>query len=150
MACLETYATLRIFSASQPPDKVGRILGLQGTVSKPRNPNSRYRHERERHYWAWSTAGVDQTTDGLSHIGTLIDALRGKESCLQKLREMDCEIDVCCYWVSSGQGGPFLDGSSLSALAQLGLDIWWDVYFGDPSEYGDAAKETAASVGAKL
>jgi hypothetical protein len=33
--------------------------------------------------------------------------------------------------VSSGQGGPFLDSRMISALNHLGLDIWWDVYFGD-------------------
>lgn len=142
MSCLETYSTLRIFSASQPPEEISRILGLQGTLARPLSAASRYRHERESHYWAWSTKSLIQSTDGLEHIGAVIDALQGKEPQLQQLRDLDCEIDVCCFWVSSGQGGPFLDGRSLTALARLDLEIWWDFYFGDPSDYAEVPQQT--------
>ena len=64
----------------------------------------------------------------------------GKEIALRHLRERGCDIDICCYWVSSGQGGPSLDVQTLERLARLGLPIWWDVYFGDVEDYGtDAA-----------
>jgi len=75
----------------------------------------------------------------LEHIRAITAILGDKGEQLGQLREAGCEIDVCCYWVSSGQGGPSLEVSDLAALSALGLAIWWDVYFGDPEEYKEGA-----------
>jgi hypothetical protein len=98
-------------------------------------PNSKYRPRREYHYWAWSSDRQVQSLDGLEHVRAVLELLQGKEQLLGQLRAEGCEIDVCCYWVSSGQGGPFLDVSALGALAHFGLEIWWDVYFGEEEDY---------------
>ena len=142
MSCLEVHATLRIFSQSLHPDEINRILGVEATRLRPMEPESKYRSRRENHYWAWSSDSQVHSLDGLEHVRTIIGILHGKEQQLTQLRSAGCEIDVCCYWVSSGQGGPFLDVPALSALEQLGLEIWWDMYFGDPKEY---AKTTAGA-----
>jgi hypothetical protein len=70
--------------------------------------------------------------------------IAGKRAALDELRSLGCEIDVVNYFVSSGQGGPELDTSTIDTLSQLGLSIWWDVYFGEESEYSD---ETRPGVG---
>ncbi len=135
MSCLETYATLRVFSHEIAPEEIGRLLAIDGSKLRPINPGSRYRHEREHHYWAWSTQSRVLALDGLQHVGAIIEVLRGKEVQLDRLRQLGCDIDICCYWVSSGQGGPRLDIATLRALARLELEIWWDVYFADAAEY---------------
>jgi hypothetical protein len=137
MACLETFATLRIFSESVSPEEIGRILGILGTKTRPRNPESRYRHQRESHYWAWCSAENLNSTDGLEHVRSVIERVSDKNLQLQQLRALGCELDVCCYWVSDGQGGPMLDVNSLFNLSRLGLEIWWDIYLGEKSEYID-------------
>lgn len=138
--CLETYATLRIFSKAIHPDKISSVLGLQSTDPRPKQPDSKYRARREYHYWRWSSSSMLQSVDGLEHVRAITSLLDGKEQQLQQLREAGCEIDVCCFRVSTGQGGPFLDVPTLAALAHLELEIWWDIYFGDdPDEYKNDA-----------
>lgn len=148
MSCLESYATLRIFSCCLHPKDVSRILGVEATQTCPMDPDSKYRPRRESHYWAWSTDKQVRAIDGLEHVKAIIDLLQGREDQLQQLRRSGCEIDVCCYWVSSGQGGPFLDVAALSALAHYELEIWWDVYFSDPKEYVDDATGGGLDAGA--
>ena len=135
MSCLETYATLRIFSQSLHPEEVSRILGIEATRPRPKEPDSKYRPRREHHYWGWSSDSQIHSADGLEHVRAIIGLLQGKTEQLEQLRATGCDMDVSCYWVSSGQGGPSLDASDLAALSSLGLAIWWDVYFGDPEEY---------------
>ena len=139
MSCRETYATLRIFSKTIDPGEIRRVLDLDAIRSKPLVPESKYRPRRENHFWAWSTRTKVDSKDGLEHVRAVICALAGKEQKLGELRNAGCDIDVCCYWASSGQGGPLLDVAALTELARLGLEIWWDVYFresGDSHDFG--------------
>ena len=145
MSCLETYATLRIFSDMLHPDVVTERLGVEPTTRRPINPESKYRHERESHYWGWSSDRHVTSTEGLDHVRAVTELLRGKEEALKGLQHAGCQTDLCCYWVSSGQGGPVLDVAALSALSSLGLHIWWDVYFGNPEEYENGAPSSEGS-----
>ncbi|WP_078059776.1 DUF4279 domain-containing protein [Xanthomonas massiliensis] len=145
MSCLETNATLRVFSESLHPEEVSSIWGLSATRPRPKEPDSKYRPRRECHYWSWSSDSQVHSQDGLEHIRAITAILRDKGGQLEQLREAGCDIDVCCYWVSSGKWGPSLEVSDLNSLSALGLAIWWDVYFGDPEEYKEGA--AAASGG---
>ena len=145
MSCLETRATLRIFSESLPPDEVSRILGTAATRPRPKELDSKYRPRREYHYWSWSSDSQIHSLDGLEHVRAITTLLRDKHEELERLRQVGCEIDVCCYWVSSGQGGPSLEVSDLAALSSLGLAIWWDVYFGELEEYKERAAAASGS-----
>lgn len=135
MTCLDVYATLRIFSSSMHPDEISRMIGITATQSRAIDPTSKYRPRREYNYWAWESRYEIHSLNGLEHVRRVIELLRGKEDRLKYLREAGCDIDVCCYWVSSGQGGPSLDVETLGDLASLGLEIWWDIYFGKGEEY---------------
>ena len=129
MACLETYASLRIFSDSVHPDQISEALAIEPTLSRPIDPSSKYRRRREHHYWDWESRSAEQSTDNLAHVNAVLDSLQGKDPALEHLRELGCAIDICCYWVSSGQGGPSLHLLTLEKLARLKLPIWWDIYF---------------------
>lgn len=127
--CVETYSTLRIMSDSVAPEKIGDQLGIEPTQTIPIDPTSRYRTRRQTHYWSWSTKDKIEGVENLEHIKAIVGLLKGKESILNNLREEGCEIDVVNYWVSIGQGGPELDVDTMKELYELGLPIWWDVYF---------------------
>lgn len=131
MSCLATYATLRVFSSSIDPDGVARILGIAPTSSRPIDAASRYRHTREWHLWRWSTRSLLQSRENIEHIRSITTLLDGKATALAELRASGCLIDIFCYWVSSGQGGPHLDVRALRDLAALELEVSWDVYFRD-------------------
>ena len=137
MSCLETFATLRIFSHTLSPEEITRTLGIEPTGARPRDVKSKYKHRREQHYWCWSSRNQVESQDGLIHICRITSLLDGKLEQLDRLRAVGCDIDICCYWVSSGQGGPFLDVEVLRALADLKIEIWWDIYFGTEEEYAD-------------
>src|SRR5262245_26511533 len=110
MTCIETYATLRIFSRTVGPAAIGASLGIEATELVPLDPASKYRPRRETNYWAWCTRQhVVSKTDNALHIAAILERVRGKESQLRQLRSVGCETDICCYWVSDGQGGPSLD-----------------------------------------
>ncbi len=135
MNCLETFATLRVFTESLDSEAVEKILGIAATRTRARDERSAMHGQRESHFWSWSTEGLVESLDGLDHIQAITTTFANKRAQLDDLRARGCEIDICCYWVSSGQGGPNLDAAALEALNRLGLEIWWDVYFGKKSEY---------------
>ena len=128
MSCVETYVTLRIFSDSMHPDEISAILGIDAMDARPRDINSRHRPRREHNLWAWDTRPFE-STDNLDHIKKVLEVLDGKQDRLDKLRALGCEVDLYSYWVGNGQGGPFLDISTMRSLCDLGLEIGWDTYF---------------------
>ena len=133
--CLETYATLRIFSESMAPNEIGNLLGVDATRSVPADPTSQIVRRRVTNFWAWSSEDAVSAVDNLQHIAAIISVLEGRADKLDRLRARGCQIDISCYWVSTGQGGPQLDSATLKSLAALDLPIWWDVYFGQGSDY---------------
>jgi hypothetical protein len=132
--CLETFATLRIFSEALHPDVIGQRLQIVSRETRPRDLSSRYRPRRETNYWGWCTRGIVNSTNNVEHVAAVIDLLAGKESLLDELRQAGCSIDICCYRVSCGQGGPSLDVAMMQSLCKLGLGIWWDGYFGSDAD----------------
>ncbi|MEM7430997.1 MAG: DUF4279 domain-containing protein [Pseudomonadota bacterium] len=134
MACTETYATLRIFSTDLHPDKIGEILGIVATHTRPLDPDSKYRPRRENHSWSWETRKKVDSTDNVEHLAAVIECLDGRTVALKQLRDMGCKTDICNYWVSNGQGGPSLDVDMMGTLHGLGLPIWWDIYFESEDE----------------
>jgi len=129
MTCVETYATLRIFSRTLHPAVISGSLGIDATDPVPLDPASKYRPRCEVNYWGWCTRQhVASKTDNSLHIAALLALVQGKAAELEQLRSVGCETDICCFWVSDGQGGPSLDVAVMRELARLGLGIWWDVY----------------------
>ncbi len=129
MTCIETYATLRIFSATMHPKVIGETLVLDATDTIPIDPSSKYRVRRETNYWCWSTQHRVASTDNAEHLAAILEAFGDKQGQLQALRDSGCETDISCFWVSTGQGGPSIEVATMGELAQLGLPISWDIYF---------------------
>jgi hypothetical protein len=111
------------------PRLIGEILAVDATDSIPIDQSSKYRPRRETNYWSWCTRDRVDSADNTLHIAALLESFGAKQSEFESLRNSGCETDICCYWVSTGQGGPSLDVATMKELARLGLPIWWDVYF---------------------
>lgn len=131
---LETFATLRIFSESMTPDDIEAELGVVADSAYIRDPNARARTKRETNYWSWCTRKRLDSRDNLLHIGTIIAKFSDCKDRLQSLRKKGCRTDLSCYMVTTGQGGPSLDLTTMKSLSELGLEVSWDVYFGDECE----------------
>ena len=64
------------------------------------------------------------------HLDWVLDQLGGRRVALRDLAERGAKLDVNCYWVSaSGHGGPMLSPPQLTKLADLEIELQFDVYF---------------------
>ena len=138
MTCLETYSTLRIFSDSMHPSEISQRLGINGVEELPRDLSSQYRPRRETNYWGWCTRPAVESNDGIVHLKFIINSLEPVKNKLRALQDAGCKTDIVVYWVSLGQGGPELSIEIMRGLSALQLPIWWDVYFGNESDYESA------------
>jgi Domain of unknown function (DUF4279) len=137
MPCTQTFAGLCIYSPTLGPGEISERMGFRGTDGFERDASSRFRPNREHNFWLWSTQSLVDSTDHLDHLSAIFSQLAGKESVLDQLRSDGCTITISCYWDSDGDGGPYLTVEAIQRLAQLGVDIWWDIYFDRGAESND-------------
>ncbi|GAA0811009.1 hypothetical protein GCM10009111_02860 [Colwellia asteriadis] len=133
MACTFTYATLRIFSSELSPEKITDLIGFNPTKVKAINHDSKYKHEREFNYWAFSTKNLSDSTDNVEHLEIILNNLQDKLEVMCNLHKLNCSTDIFCFWDSNGQGGPSMTVDLMNRLVSLNLNISWDIYFDDES-----------------
>jgi len=128
--CVKTYSTLCIFSDAVDPAEISATLGVMATSSfKKGEPYSKGRLQRKANGWFYSTKGSVRSKDTRRHIDFILKALDSKETAIGTLRQKGCKMDISSYWVSIGQGGPTLRPHQMTKLGNLGIEIWWDIYF---------------------
>ncbi len=138
--CVETYSTLRIFSDDIPPDEITKHLQIEPTESfRKGESHSLGKLKRKANGWFYSTSELSSSKDNRRHIDLILAILDGKVDSVQKLHSEGCRIDITTYWVSVGQGGPWLMPQQMLKLGTLGIEVWWDIYF----ESEDAANPKA-------
>ncbi|MGN6654980.1 MAG: DUF4279 domain-containing protein [Rhodanobacter sp.] len=138
MGCLRTYAGLCIYSPDASPDAITRILAVEPTRAVKRNLKSRKTGQRKHNFWLWSTEDLIDSTDHIDHLKEIFAVFGGLTEQLAELRNSGATTTISVYWDSNGQGGPTLDAITIAELNQLGVDIWWDVYF-VPEDEDDGA-----------
>jgi hypothetical protein len=128
--CSSTYATLRIYPGSVPPDEVTTRLGLVPSstqIAETRPPGVKGRPTG----WFLTSKGVVESRDIRRHLDWILDQIVDKSSVIDALRGDGAHADISCYWVTaSGHGGPSLWPTQMAVLASLGLEVWFDVYAG--------------------
>ena len=133
--CVETRSTLRIFSDDLAPDQITETLGIQPTeIFRKDDPHSNGRLRRKTNGWFYSTEKLTNSRDARRHLDIILNALKSKESQIQKLQAGGCKTDIICYWVSLGQGGPWMMPDQMLRLGTLNIGIWWDIYFSSEDE----------------
>ena len=130
--CVETYSTLRVLSDDVVPAEVTRVLQVEPTDSFQKgDTHSRGKLRRKTNGWFYSTQKLCDSRDTRRHIDMILTALEGKEEAVASMQRQGCEFDITSYWVSTGQGGPWLMPQQMLKLGRLGLEVWWDIYFSD-------------------
>jgi hypothetical protein len=64
----------------------------------------------------------------------ILAALKDQAGVMKLLRATGCTVDIVSYWLSSGQGGPWLMPEQMMKLGRLGIPVWWDIYFADEDQ----------------
>jgi hypothetical protein len=144
--CRETHATLRMYHEDLDPDAVSRELGLAPERAFRRGEHhSRTAPHLVRRFGGWflTSRGAVDSKDVRRHLDWLLDQLEPRSDALRRLQGAGFRMDVSCYWVSSfGHGGPALSPRLMRRLADLNLDVWFDVYLSEAeAEEGEAPGE---------
>jgi hypothetical protein len=132
--CVETYSTLRIYSDRVEPDRITSTLGFGPTKSFKMGDERASGRRNKVHGWFYSTEGVLESRDTRRHIDYVLNALNDKTAAVHLLQNEGCQFDICSYWLSIGQGGPSLWPYQMARLAELKIEVWWDVYFSNEDE----------------
>jgi hypothetical protein len=148
--CRRTYATLRIYHKTARPAAVSRALRL-----KPANTQvagEPWRKYKGRTYpisgWFFTSEGKVESYDSAKHLFWLIDQVAGKRDKLSALKAAGWWMDISCMWDSAyGHGGPTLSPKLLAALHELGIELWFDVYFTGAYAWTKMIKQTCSAHG---
>jgi|GEM_PF-550760 hypothetical protein len=133
--CVETFSTLRVFSDQVDPERITKLLAIEPTESfRMGEARGAKGHRNKAHGWFYSTEGISDSRDTRRHIDLILDALNGRTDAVHLLQKEGCRFDICSYWDSIGHGGPSLLPHQMARLAELEIEIWWDVYFSSEDE----------------
>jgi hypothetical protein len=133
--CDKTYSSLRVFSDDIAPDEITNLLQIEPTETfRKGESHSKGRLQRKANGWFYSTKKLSDSKDTRRHIDLILAALDGKGEVVKQLHLKGCKIDINSYWVSTGQGGPWLMPPQMVKLGALGISVWWDIYFHSKKE----------------
>lgn len=143
--CEKTHASLLVRGGPDSPESVTELLGIQPTRMRVIGRAAAWR----RGEWygessgliardnMWLTSSEDEvdSRDSLRHIDYLLELLEGKGLEMAALQSQGWESYISVFWDSRhGHGGPRLTPPTMQQLAQLGLELSYDVYYTDPGK----------------
>ena len=133
--CVETFTTLRIFSGNLAPEEISKTLRIRPTSAFRKGESHCFgRLRRKANGWFYTTEKLSKSRDCRRHVDLILAALHGKNRFIRSLQAKGCKMDITGYFLSVGQGGPWLMPDQMLKLGKLNLSIWWDVYFSPEDE----------------
>lgn len=129
-SCRRTKVKLRIYHDTLSPKEITAKLGIlpertqeAGAIS----PETKYAAKISG--WFLDSEGHVESKDSRRHLDWLLDRVESKTRELKQLCDAGCRIDICCVWNSKqGHGGPTLSVPQFKRLAELGIELWFDIY----------------------
>jgi hypothetical protein len=130
--CVKTYSTLRIFSDDLAPEEITDLLHIEPTRSfRKGDLHNHGKLQRKTNGWFYCTENLSDSKDGRRHLDMILAALEGKLDAVKALQARGCQSDIISYWMSVGQGGPWLMPEQMLKLGALNIAVWWDINFAD-------------------
>jgi Domain of unknown function (DUF4279) len=130
--CIKTFVWLRVMSVTLDPNAVTAAIGVEPTrVQFKGTVSIGAALKRPARFSGWFLESSEHiiSRDTRRHIDWLLSRLRGKEDVLAELQTRGHLVDICCRWYSIGHGGPTLNSEHLRQLGELGVEVWFEVYF---------------------
>ena len=132
--CARTYVTLCIYPEDLDPPTVTARLGIEPT-SWQRRGESIWRDGRPLPRiaplsgWFLRSREEVESKDSRRHLDWLLDRVIPVSDVMRALQAEGCRMNVWCYWLSqSGQGGPTLSTAQMRRMADLDLELWFDIH----------------------
>jgi len=87
--------------------------------------------------WWISSKGLVSSKDSRDHLDFILSKLDGADEGFKVLHSRGFLMDLCVRWDSlSGHGGPTLSPVQMARLAELEIEVWFEIYFhGDDFAY---------------
>ena len=132
-SCARTYATLIIYPEGIDPLAVTARLGIEPTSWQRRGEPMRSRGRALARIaplsgWFLTTRGAVESKDIRRHLDWLLDRIDPVAHVIRALQAEGCRMNVWAYWLAqSGQGGPMLSPAQMRRLADLDLELWFDI-----------------------
>ena len=80
--------------------------------------------------WWISSEGVVSSKDSRDHLDFILSKLIEADDGLRVIHDRGLLTDICIRWDSkSGHGGPTLSPVQMARLAELEIEVWFDIYF---------------------
>ena len=136
-SCDRTTAELRIYPSCSA-DEVSKILGLQptesGNAGDLRVTGTGKSRTVKKTHWVLSSEASVSSKDLRAHLDWLLEKVTPHSDGLAKLvmQEGTKVCVVCVWWSANGQGGPTLWPEQMKGLADLGIELGFDIQFHDP------------------
>ncbi len=122
--CSNTYVTLRIYYEKMNSEKLTEYLEI-----KPTGFQNKADSKTTINGWFLSSKENVNSKDCRSHIDYLTNLLIPIKSKLKNIVNDGGKIDFSCYWKSkNGHGGPTISNEQFSKLAELEIELWFDIY----------------------
>ena len=129
--CESTFAWLRVMSEDLQSDSVTSLLGIAPTHTQLRGEQRSPASTRQHKYSGWFLESEShvESRDARRHLDWLLAQLQGKAGAIATLKRQGNLVDVCVRWNSYGHGGPTLNAQHMAQLGELGIELWFDIYF---------------------
>ena len=122
--CSNTYVTLRIYYDKMNSEKLTEYLEIEPTRFQNKGDS-----KTKINGWFLSSKENTNSKDCRRHIDYLADLLIPIKFKLKNIVNDGGKIDFSCYWKSkNGQGGPTISKKQFSKLAELEIELWFDIY----------------------
>ena len=131
IACQQTYATLCVHSDTEPrlSEVMKEIAGLTASRTVENKLRSFGGFPIPRYGWFLTSKEEVDSLDVADHIYWLCQKIEDPAVMVGLSSKYD--ISLSCFWSSDGGGGgPVIPKKLLSELAQLGIDLDFDIYLG--------------------
>jgi hypothetical protein len=131
VACIETHATLCIYSDDEPQLErlVQSLTKLEATKVVENERKVVAGFQIPKYGWFFASKEQISSLEASDHIRWILEKIADPKA-LSTLRQRGCKTKMMCYWVSSGEGGgPVLDEGLIMLLAQHSIDVEFDIYF---------------------
>jgi hypothetical protein len=128
--CARTYATLRVYPTQTDPDDITKLLNIFPSRTQRTGDLAHPGSTRTVPLAGWFLTSKEtiDSVDVQDHLHWLLSLILPRRSEILEL-QADCRMDVSCNWLSEqGHGGPTLTPKIMGELAQLNLELWFDVY----------------------
>ena len=134
-SCVATYVTLRVYTGNSDPHDVARSLSVTPDRVSVRgevviNSIGR-RRQTPLNAWFLSSERKVESLDARDHLDWMVGVLRPRAAELAAIRQIEgLSLDlVCTWWSRSGHGGPTLWPRQMRALADLDLELAFEMMF---------------------